>query len=492
MSGRELPAGWELVDFDTLVASAQNGLSKRQGDEGTAVPVLRLADFDGRRIAPKEPRKILMTSRERNELSLLQGDLLCVRVNGSESIVGRFGVFRQEGEWSFCDHFIRYRLNSAALSEYVGRFFETDLARHHIESSFVSSAGQKTVNRGIVGSTQVPLAPLPEQRRIVEKVEALTTRSRRAREALDSLPALIDRYRQSILAAAFRGDLTADWRQHKSLTCVPDEYFHSASRRQGSRVTLGEQRAVEADHANMPTSWKKVFVRDVARLQPGYAFKSSWFAKSGVRLLRGTNIVPDGTRWDDTVFLPEDVAADYSGYQLSEGDIIIAMDRPLISSGLKVARVSRNDLPALLLQRVGRFHLSKAIMPEFFWLYLHTFQFIRHILGQATGSDLPHISAADIESAPLYVPSLDEQRKIIEITGEDKLLNAVSASASFARDRLATLDQSILAKAFRGELVPEDPNDEPASVLLERIRAERAAAGATPRRGRRGGGKASA
>ncbi len=71
-------------------------------------------------------------------------------------------------------------------------------------------------------------------------------------------------------------------------------------------------------------------------------------------------------------------------------------------------------------------------------------------------------------------------------------IEAFRVGATVARDRLATLDQSILAKAFRGELVPQDPTDEPASVLLERIRAERAAAGAVPRRGRRGGGKASA
>lgn len=84
------------------------------------------------------------------------------------------------------------------------------------------------------------------------------------------------------------------------------------------------------------------------------------------------------------------------------------------------------------------------------------------------------------------IPS-NEQEAILAILDRTfQIIAEMEKRLLVQENRLATLDQSILAKAFRGELVPQDPNDEPASVLLERIRAERAAAGAAPRRGRRG------
>lgn len=436
MSGRELPEGWELVDFDALVANAQNGLSKRQGDEGTAVPVLRLADFDGRQIAPKEPRKILMTSRERNELSLLQGDLLCIRVNGSENIVGRFGVFQQEGEWSFCDHFIRYRLNSAALSEYVRRFFETDLARHHIESSFVSSAGQKTVNRGIVGSTQVPLAPLPEQLRIVEKIETLTARSRRAREALDTLPALIDRYRQSILAAAFRGDLSSDG----------DSRRHSIS--------------VE-DLVSEPTC-------------NGISIKGS-DTPPGIPALKLNALTDQGIDYDARRYIPLEERRAQRIY-IRKNDFFVSRGNgspELVGRG---ALASDPPEEIVFPDTMIRIRLDRnTVLPEWFALIWGAPQVREQIRSRAkTTAGIWKISQQDLSSITVDVPSIDVQAK--EIRQVRLGLSAIEKCRihlGTATARLATLDQSILAKAFRGELVPQDPNDEPASVLLERIRAER-------------------
>ena len=90
--------------------------------------------------------------------------------------------------------------------------FCTYLLRNNDLKRFSSSTAVPTLNRNIVHDSNIALPPVNEQRRIVEKIEALTDRSRKARAALDQIPALLDQFRQSVLAAAFRGDLTADWR----------------------------------------------------------------------------------------------------------------------------------------------------------------------------------------------------------------------------------------------------------------------------------------
>jgi len=218
---------------------------------------------------------------------------------------------------------------------------------------------------------------------------------------------------------------------------------------------------------------------EVIMLQPGYAFRGSWFSTSGIPLLRGVNIVPGGTRWDDTVYIEESRLDEFRAYMLSENDIVIAMDRPIISGGLKVARLSASDLPALLLQRVGRLQMPRDVLPDYVFAYLHSDLFMTHIGATATGTQLPHISATDIEMAPFPLPPLEEQQALVDKLAWSQPGHGFPSFANIdvpaLEEHLSELDRSILAKAFRGELVPQDPNDEPASVLLERIRAERAA-----------------
>jgi type I restriction enzyme S subunit len=235
---------------------------------------------------------------------------------------------------------------------------------------------------------------------------------------------------------------------------------------------------------SLPKGWFAAVLADVGSLQVGYAYKSKWYSKEGVRLLRGANIAPGQVTWDDEVRLPAKLAADYSEYALDDGDIVIAMDRPIISTGLKVARITQADVGSLLVQRVARYVSSEFADGNFVWHLINSQFFIDHAISQSTGTDLPHISSNDILTTPVPLPALAEQREIARcVKTALAWIARLSAEATNARELIDHLDQAILAKAFQGELVPQDPSDEPASVLLERIRAECATAPAAIRRG---------
>jgi type I restriction enzyme S subunit len=153
------------------------------------------------------------------------------------------------------------------------------------------------------------------------------------------------------------------------------------------------------------------------------------------------------------------------------------MDRPVISTGLKIARVSAADAGCLLVQRVANPRPSHFIQNDYLAIVLQSSLFKEQIENHATGSDLPHISGNDILTTPCPLPPVELQKVIVHRVRQSVThIDRLEAGAARARALLDRLEAAILAKAFKGELVPQDPNDEPASVLLDRIRAQRASA----------------
>lgn len=191
-------------------------------------------------------------------------------------------------------------------------------------------------------------------------------------------------------------------------------------------------------------------IAEIAKVQSGYAFKSESFKPSGVRLLRNANILPGEIYWDDVVYLDPSEASRYPSYVLEEGDVLISLDRPLISSGIKVARVGEADLPALLLQRVGRFVLKPdEIDADFLYAFLQSSRFIDAISGHDQSLGVPHISPGQVESVEIPLLPLDDQSRIVttlkqQLAEADALRTALEQQL---RD-LDALPQRILAQVF--------------------------------------------
>jgi type I restriction enzyme S subunit len=225
--------------------------------------------------------------------------------------------------------------------------------------------------------------------------------------------------------------------------------------------------------------WPSAMVGDVAEVISGPAFKSASFRGpgEGVRLLRGENIQPGALRWRDTRTWPESLLKGYEYLFVKSSDLILAMDRPVVSAGLKLAPVHGQDLPALLVQRVARIRPNERVLTEFLHAALQLPRFIPHVVGDQTGTQLPHITLAGIRAFQIPLPPLEEQRRIVtEVEERLSVVDALRTALDRAQRRSASLRRAILERAFRGKLVPQDPTDEPASELLERIRAGRAAA----------------
>jgi type I restriction enzyme M protein len=191
----------------------------------------------------------------------------------------------------------------------------------------------------------------------------------------------------------------------------------------------------------------RIALGGVCKLQSGYPFKSSEFVEEGYRLLRGSNVGVDRLDWrpDITKCFPSERCREVADFILKSGDIVVAMDRPFISEGFKIARVIESDLPALLLQRVGRFQPTDHVHAEFLWLFLHSESFQRQLRLSQQGTDLPHISRFDIESIKVVVPSLKIQESLMhEFASLKAMLKHLKAHSSSCSQLTASIVNSVV------------------------------------------------
>jgi len=170
----DLPKGWEWVRLGNLMPEYQNGASSRGDSDGSPVVVLRLADIKDRSISLAEPRELIISPSMIEKYRLSLGDILVVRVNGSADLVGGFVVCEQNFDGIYCDHFIRMRISQKIFNpKFLALVGASQLVRDRIKDLFITTAGQKTVNQGHIGSLMIPLLGVAEQNSIVTKVDEL-------------------------------------------------------------------------------------------------------------------------------------------------------------------------------------------------------------------------------------------------------------------------------------------------------------------------------
>ena len=151
--------------------------------------------------------------------------------------------------------------------------------------------------------------------------------------------------------------------------------------------------------------------------------------------------------------MPVEMRSELEKFDLAEGDILISLDRPIISTGVKVARVTRNDLPSLLLQRVGRVNFrTDKLSPDYFFMWLRSPHYVNAIdPGRSNG--VPHISPKDVERINFALPSTDQQHRIVAyLDGLQSKVDELRRLQAQTQKELDAMMPSLLARAFAGDL----------------------------------------
>jgi type I restriction enzyme S subunit len=196
-------------------------------------------------------------------------------------------------------------------------------------------------------------------------------------------------------------------------------------------------------------------VGEVADVDSGPAFKSSLFGGpgEGTRLLRGDNIEPGSLRWGRTRSWPDSQLDGFEHLLVAEGDIILAMDRPVVSAGLKLARATAADMPALLVQRVARIRPRAAVSGDFLHQILSSRHFIQQLLGNQVGTQIPHITLEAIREFAFVLPEPAIQIAIAkQVRAHVESSERVEHDIAVAATRSHSLRRALLSAAFTGRL----------------------------------------
>jgi type I restriction enzyme S subunit len=249
--------------------------------------------------------------------------------------------------------------------------------------------------------------------------------------------------------------------EQRRIVGVLDDAFASLATAQAHAAqNLQNARALFESHLNAVftqrgVGWKQTTLGEEIDLLSGFAFKSSQYTtnEKDIRLLRGDNIIQGCLRWDDVKRWPANDTKEYRRYWLSEGDVVLAMDRPWVKAGMKYAMMTSNDLPCLLVQRTARLRGGENLDNRFLMRLIGSAAFTSHILGVQTGIGVPHISGQQIKDFGFSCPSVAEQRRIADnldaLAAEIQRLTRIYEQKLAA---LAELKKSLLHQAFSGEI----------------------------------------
>lgn len=355
-------------------------------------------------------------------------------------------------------------------------------------NDYTPSVTVKHLSSRTLQATPIPLPSLPEQRRIVRKLDTLSARTTTARTHLTAIEKLVERYKLAVLRSAYAGNLTADFREDSALESVsallkrtPPPQQGRGGRQATTEVKAGQGGiSVNIPDVNLPEKWEWVPLLRIARQETGHTPSRSrddwWGGDVCWMSIPDANLHHGRVIFDTIQKTNEDGLANSSARLLPAGTVVL-------SRTASVGYICIMGREMATSQDFATWTCTDALLPEYLmYALLSEGEDIKKFGEGSTHTTIyfPEIRAFHIKLAPL-----DEQREIVRrIETAFAKVDRLAAEAAKALKLLGHLDQRILAKAFAGELVPQDPTDEPADALLARIRAARAAT-PKPKRGRK-------
>lgn len=470
-----LPKGWtqakigELADF---VTSGSRGWAKYYSDDGAAFIRIQNIRRGSVQVNFEDIQHVRPPSGVEGERTKLFDQDILVTITAD---LGRIGLFSEDVNAYVNQHIALVRLLDRSIAPYVATYLISDDAQAQLG---LRDRGMTRSGLGLddIRGVHVPLPPGPEQRRIGVKLDALTARIARARSELDRVPVLAEKLRQSVVLDAFSGRLTEELRRNASRKAENDESLEKHfAKKTGSKRKKPAAAIDWQPELVIPDEWRWVSVdRVIAAAQYGSSSKTD-DNSGGIPVLRMGNIQNGELDFSNLKYLPSG-HHEFPDLLLSKGDVLFNRTNSFELVG-KSAVFRGASKPMSFASYLIRLQCS-GILSDLLVRYLNSpigRSWIESVASQQVGQ--ANVNGTKLRSLGIPLPSPEEQ---VEMKRQIDLAFAradrLEAEATRARKLLDRLESAILAKAFRGELVPQDPNDEPASVLLERIRAERVAA----------------
>ncbi|MCY7295495.1 restriction endonuclease subunit S [Alteromonas sp. a30] len=396
-----LPNNWRWVEANDVM-DVRDGTHDSPKAVNEGIPLVTSKNLVGGKIDFSTCNLISMEDHEAisKRSSVDDGDILYAMIG----TIGNPVIVEKSREFSIKNvALFKFTKGTAVYNRYIYHFLNSNLAIRQFQSN--SRGGtQKFVSLGNIRSLQIPLPPLEEQKRIAAILDKADSVRRKRQQAID----LADDFLRSVFLDMF------------------------------------------GDPVTNPKSLPQVKLTELSDVISGYVFKSAEYIEDGedsVRLCRGANTLTGYFDWKDTAYWNKEKLAGIQNYKIKAGDVILAMDRPWISSGLKVCVFPENERDTYLVQRVARIRPKNPKYTDFLYASILSKAFEKHCCP--TETTVPHISPVELKNFNVLVPDeklVDKYHDAVVKVRKSKL--AMQKSLIEASNAFNSLSQ----KAFAGEL----------------------------------------
>jgi type I restriction enzyme S subunit len=384
---------------------------------------------------------------KRAEQLVREGDVLMSMANSYE-LVGKVArAINVPQPAAFGAFLAAVRPTHAIDGGYLYHFLRSSEVQSRLREGSSQTTNIANISVGRLSELPIPLAPWSEQKRIADKLDTVLTRVDAVNTRLARVAPLLKRFRQSVLAAATSGRLTEDWRNDS-----------------------------HPDVGDIPLNWERTTLRNCITSMTGGASPSvENYAPTGVLALNKGDIKLYGRLADkqDQKRVPLKFAQLHRTKLVQKGDLLVTL-RDLSSKADFLGLIAQFMGTEVALPTQGMYALSVAenTLPKFL-MYFSNSPIYREVMKrEKVGATQVHLRNDQFLDIPLALPPVKEQTEIVRrVDTLFAFADRLEARLHTAQTAAHRLTPALLAKAFRGELVPQDPNDEPASELLKRLAA---------------------
>lgn len=452
----ELPTSWSWASFASITKNY----------DGKRIPVKQ--EDRARRKGPY-PYYGASGIIDRVDDYLFDGHFLLIGEDGANLLARSTPIaFRAQGQFWVNNHaHILQTYGNMPLEYFESYINSIDL------QEYVTGSAQPKLTQDAMNRIPVPVPPLAEQIRIVSKIEEIKEELGHVRGRIERTCTIIERFRQAVLAAACSGKLTEDWRRSVNI------------------AAMGITEPMDGiDGEPLPDRWRLITVAEIADVKGGKRLpKGAQYveATTSHAYIRVTDFQDMSVSVPDVKYIDEATHKKIGRYTISADDVYIS----IAGSIGKVGLIPQKLTGANLTENAAKLCNLRGVTKEYLTLVLNSSTSQDQIEGFVTSSGQPKLALFRIEKILIPAPPEQEQIEIVRRVGAlFKLADAIEKRVAAAKLRAERLTQAVLAKAFRGELVPteaelarrEGREYEPATVLLEKIKKNRQAAAKPSRR----------
>jgi type I restriction enzyme S subunit len=364
------------------------------------------------------------------------------------------------------------RISKCVINKFIYYLVRAEWFREEAKGHMSGSVGQQRVAKHYLENYYLALPPLPEQQRIVDLIELLFEKLDQAKELIHNTLDSFENRKSAILHKAFTGELTAKWREENSNYELSEQYLNLIKKK---KLEINKKDSFQFwSNNDLPFGWSETkidkFIYIAGRI--GWkGLKAEEYTESGPILLSVYNLnYGDYVNFGKVYHISPQRYEESPEIMLKEKDILLTKDGAGIG---KLGYVNEIPAEATINSSLLLIRANNSVESKYLFYFLKGPKMQEIVKSRITGSTTPHLFQRDIKEFIIPIPPIEEQKEIVRILDGILENEKMAKEISDVTEKIDLMKKSILARAFRGELSTNNPDEESALELLKEVLRER-------------------